>query len=172
MVRSRFLSVTLSEVHLKAIQYLAADFQPSASQTPEGITQLVKDLAPYGLTKAEKLQVVNLAPTEPVELYVVRITVHITDENKINGRVSKIVEELEDRFPDQMESILVRVRASLGPRPSQAVELTRVEPVVFPAKDGREALWGADEGMVVDENVFDDAGQGVGVEGDLEGEED
>jgi hypothetical protein len=35
----------------------------------------VKDLAPYGLTKAEKLQVVNLAPKEPVELYVVRTIV-------------------------------------------------------------------------------------------------
>jgi len=32
----------------------------------------VKGLAPYGLTKAEKLQLVNLAPTLPVELYVVR----------------------------------------------------------------------------------------------------
>ena len=31
----------------------------------------MKDLAPYELTKAEKLQVVNLAPTLAVELYVV-----------------------------------------------------------------------------------------------------
>jgi hypothetical protein len=57
----------------KAIQYLTAEHQPTASQTPEGITQLVKDLAPYDLTKAEKLQIVNLAPTEPVELYVVHL---------------------------------------------------------------------------------------------------
>lgn len=32
----------------------------------------MKGLAPHGLTKAEKLQLVNLAPTLPVELYVVR----------------------------------------------------------------------------------------------------
>lgn len=32
----------------------------------------MKGLAPYSLTKAEKLQLVNLAPTLPVELYVVR----------------------------------------------------------------------------------------------------
>ena len=56
---------------LKAIQYLSADYQPTISQTPAGITKLVKELAPIELTKAEKLQVVNLAPTEPVELYVV-----------------------------------------------------------------------------------------------------
>ncbi|EEB86558.1 hypothetical protein MPER_16445, partial [Moniliophthora perniciosa FA553] len=62
-----------------AIQYLTADYQPTRSQTPEGIKRLVKDLGEYNLTKAEKLQVVNLAPTQPVELYV-------------------IVEELEDRL--------------------------------------------------------------------------
>jgi hypothetical protein len=33
---------------------------------------MVKALEPYELTKAEKLQIVNLAPTTPVELYVVR----------------------------------------------------------------------------------------------------
>jgi RNA polymerase Rpb4 len=59
----------------QAIQYLSAEFQPTAAQTPDAITQLIKDLAPYDLTKAEKLQVVNLAPTEPVELYVVRFEV-------------------------------------------------------------------------------------------------
>jgi len=42
-------------------------------QTPEGIARLTKALAQYDLTKAEKLQIVNLAPTQPVELYVVRV---------------------------------------------------------------------------------------------------
>ena len=55
----------------QAIQYLSADYLPNNSQTAKGITKLVKDLATYELTKAEKLQVVNLAPTLPVELYVV-----------------------------------------------------------------------------------------------------
>ena len=57
---------------LQAIQYLSADYQPTSSQSEAGVIQLTKSLAPYDLTKAEKLQIVNLAPTEPVELYVVR----------------------------------------------------------------------------------------------------
>lgn len=61
---------------LQAIQYLSADYLPAKSQTDEGITQLLKDLAPYDLTKAEKLQIVNLAPTMPVELYVVCRLIH------------------------------------------------------------------------------------------------
>ena len=56
---------------IQAIQYLSADYQPTISQTSAGITKLVEDLASFELTRAEKLQVVNLAPTEPVELYVV-----------------------------------------------------------------------------------------------------
>lgn len=55
----------------QAIQYLSAEYLPHHSQTAAGITKLVKGLSTYELTKAEKLQVVNLAPTLPVELYVV-----------------------------------------------------------------------------------------------------
>lgn len=55
----------------QAISYLSGDYLPNISQKEEGITKLVKDLAPYDLTKAEKLQIVNLAPTRAVELYVV-----------------------------------------------------------------------------------------------------
>jgi hypothetical protein len=50
---------------------LSAEYQPTTCQTAEGIIELMKNLAPYNLTKAEKLQVVNLAPKLPVELYVV-----------------------------------------------------------------------------------------------------
>ena len=59
-------------LYIQAIQYLSADYQPTRVQTAQGIQRLTKDLAPYGLTKAEKLQIVNLTPVEPVELYVVR----------------------------------------------------------------------------------------------------
>ena len=59
-------------LYIQAIQYLTADYQPTRVQTAQGIQRLTKDLAPYGLTKAEKLQIVNLTPVEPVELYVVR----------------------------------------------------------------------------------------------------
>lgn len=57
----------------KAIQYLSADYQPTHMQSETGIAQLTKSLGAYELTKAEKLQIVNLAPTEAVELYVVRV---------------------------------------------------------------------------------------------------
>jgi hypothetical protein len=58
--------------YIKAIQYLSAEYQPTRVQTAQGIQRLTKNLAAFGLTKAEKLQIVNLTPVEPVELYVVR----------------------------------------------------------------------------------------------------
>lgn len=61
----------LRTIEVEAIQYLSAEYQPTATQSEDGIVKLTKDLAAYDLTKAEKLQIVNLAPTEAVELYVV-----------------------------------------------------------------------------------------------------
>jgi hypothetical protein len=67
----------LRTVEMEAIQYLSAPWQPTGRQTEEGVAKLVRELEPYGLTKAEKLQVVNLAPVQPVELYVVCLAVYL-----------------------------------------------------------------------------------------------
>jgi hypothetical protein len=68
----------LRTVEMEAIQYLSAPWQPTGRQTEEGVAKLVRELEPYGLTKAEKLQVVNLAPVQPVELYVVCLAVYLS----------------------------------------------------------------------------------------------
>lgn len=62
-----------TELSSQAIQYLTADYQPTSRQSDASITQLTRNLAHYDLAKAEKLQIVNLAPTEAVELYVVSV---------------------------------------------------------------------------------------------------
>jgi len=158
------VSENLSTVEVEAIQYLGADYQPTISQTSAGITKLVKDLAPFELTKAEKLQVVNLAPTEPVELYV-------------------IIEELEDRLGDRMDDILTVVRASLNEAPAPDV-------IPVPSDSEPDNLAGAQQQLFLEEEqswddhdnveqvfdpneaLFDDTGEGAGVEGDLDMEDD
>lgn len=145
------------------------------SQTPAGITKLVKDLAPFELTKAEKLQVVNLAPTEPVELYVVRLYLYRFHFEMINIR--QIVEELEDRLGDRMDDILTAVRASLdAPPPGPPYASTGTSPtpgseLVYPPQVYTEEV---QVQHVFDPNevFFDDTGEGAGVEGDLDMEED
>ncbi|EIN12316.1 hypothetical protein PUNSTDRAFT_124232 [Punctularia strigosozonata HHB-11173 SS5] len=155
----------LRTIQVEAIQYLDAPYHPTARQTPQGITTLLKGLAPYGLTKAEKLQMANLAPTTAVELYTV-------------------VEELEDRLTEaQINEVLELVQSSLTstsgpvitngqPPPGEAEEL------MLPDADAEgEDAWGdadADGQWDQDANAvdFDDVGEGAGVEGDLDMEED
>ncbi|KAJ3481710.1 hypothetical protein NLI96_g7479 [Meripilus lineatus] len=146
----------LRTVEVEAIQYLSADFQPTSSQTESGIAQLAKNLSSYDLTKAEKLQIVNLAPTEPVELYV-------------------IVEELEDRLGTRMDDILSTVRSSLNEPSTQPLvqepQAVGVEEDIVPEPefDTEDA-----EGWEYDANevLFDDTGEGAGVEGDLDVDDD
>ncbi|KAK7029632.1 hypothetical protein VNI00_014330 [Paramarasmius palmivorus] len=152
-------SENLRTIQIEAIQYLSADYQPAHSQTPEGITRLVKDLGQYDLTKAEKLQVVNLAPTQPVELYV-------------------IVEELEDRLGDAMNDVLEKVKSSLSERTKPFT--TNFNDI--PTENGANIGWNSGytdhdgdaemEMDAVNDLVFDDTGEGAGIEGDLEMDDD
>ncbi|KAG2102277.1 HRDC-like protein [Suillus discolor] len=152
------ISENLRTVELEAIQYLSADYQPSLHQSDASITQLTGSLQPFGLSKAEKLQIVNLAPTEPVELYV-------------------IVEELEDRLGNRMKDLLAAVSKSLNERapehPNGAVVVPEVkqthdEDAVEVYEEADQETWEYDANAM----EFDDTGEGAGVEGDLDVDDD
>ncbi|KAJ7060996.1 RNA polymerase Rpb4-domain-containing protein [Mycena amicta] len=140
----------LRTVSFEAIKYLSAEYLPK-TRSPEAVTKLVKSLAPYGFTKAEKLQIVNLAPQEQIELYV-------------------IVEELEDRLPkERMEEVTEHVKESLLVDPlSRTVDPQSLD-AAHPTLINADEYW--DQADVVGDE-FDDQGEGAGVEGDLDMEED
>ncbi|TFK40473.1 HRDC-like protein [Crucibulum laeve] len=147
-------SENLRTVEVEAIQYLSADYLPTNQQSEQGIEKLTQDLAPYDLTKAEKLQIVNLAPTMEVELYV-------------------IVEELEDRIGEERHEILTHVEKSLVPTPTAGPTINgSMGDVVMEGSQHWEVSYDAFADGGVEENVFDDTGEGAGVEGDLDVEED
>ncbi|KAG2365090.1 RNA polymerase Rpb4-domain-containing protein [Suillus spraguei] len=152
------ISENLRTVELEAIQYLSADYQPTLHQSDAGVTQLVRGLQPFELSKAEKLQIVNLAPTEPVELYV-------------------IVEELEDRFGNRMNDLLTAVSKSLhesapgrlnGTIAAPEDKQTRGEAAVEVYEEADQETWEYDANTM----EFDDMGEGAGVEGDLDIDDD
>ncbi|KAG8860824.1 hypothetical protein FRB96_003557 [Tulasnella sp. 330] len=103
----------LAKIQDETIEYLKIAPHATLRQNEPSIARLLEELRPIGnrdeggagLTKAEKLMVVNLAPTTDVELYT-------------------IVEELEDRFPSEMQTILDLVSNSLLPEPMLDVEAT------------------------------------------------
>jgi hypothetical protein len=164
----------LIKVLSQAIQYLSADYLPNISQTATGITKLVKDLAPYELTKAEKLQVVNLAPTIPVELYVVSNCSVARVLGMTTESLCQIVEELEDRLGDRMNEILSHVESSIThtPVPITTNGAHSAEQVTFDIHE--HAVFGDmdEEPYVQEDIVFDDMGEGAGIEGDLDMDED
>lgn len=82
------------------------------------------------------------------------------------------MEELEDRLGDSMEDILAAVQSSLTQ--SVAVPAPSVDLTAFTGNSNTDtSSWDAFyEDGAADEPVFDDTGAGVGVEGDLDMEED
>lgn len=67
---SRFPHICLYSLQL--LKYFKDLDSTASRQTAESVSQLTRALRNYGLTKAEKLQIVNHAPKEEVDLYVVR----------------------------------------------------------------------------------------------------
>ncbi|KAH7097379.1 RNA polymerase Rpb4-domain-containing protein [Auriculariales sp. MPI-PUGE-AT-0066] len=158
----------LRTVEYEAIHFLEAKFQPTKKQTHDGISTLVSGLGKYSLTKGEKLQIVNLAPTEDIELYVV-------------------VEQLEERFLDDMPNILQLVRDSFD-KDAVAVERTQREEATDaevaalameidgPDADGEydDDSWPGDDRWANDAEEYGDSGfvEEGGLEGDLDVEEE
>jgi hypothetical protein len=67
-------------------------------QNDVAIRDLTRSLGKFSLTKSEKLQIVNLAPRQLVELYVVCERYFLDEEMTRNSW--QIVENLEERFSD------------------------------------------------------------------------
>ncbi|KAF9040380.1 hypothetical protein BDZ89DRAFT_1128988 [Hymenopellis radicata] len=141
----------LRTVEVEAIKYLSADYQVVNSQTEESVSKLVKTLSGYDLTKAEKLQIVNLAPKSLVELYA-------------------IVEELEDRLGGSMEELVSEIKSTS----SSAVPLTSTtyeDVTLIETRTHAPSVWDIGDEDANDMD-FDDRGEGAGVEGDLDVDDD
>ncbi len=103
--------------------------------------------------------------------------------------LNQIVEELEDRLGDSMDTIIDNVKTSLSPPPvvngaitTAAVTTATTQPqqIVFSSTatsllqdPTASAPWGdADADAIIDDLEFVDHGEGTGIEGDLDIEED
>lgn len=67
----RGVSKDLVWVQDEVLKYLCADFNVTARQTAKGVRDIANGLQDYGLTKAELLQMCNLAPSNMVGVYLV-----------------------------------------------------------------------------------------------------
>ncbi|WWC85257.1 uncharacterized protein L201_000119 [Kwoniella dendrophila CBS 6074] len=98
----RGLSDELVWIQNEVIKYLCSPYNATSRQTADGVARLADQLQDHELTKAEVLQITNLAPTEVVELYA-------------------IIEEPDTRFhPDasiKLEEIANQIQSTLSTEP-------------------------------------------------------
>lgn len=60
----------LATITYQTIKYL--EDTPCKKQTPDAISQFLRAIEPFKLTKAEKLALLNICPTTPVEIQLVK----------------------------------------------------------------------------------------------------
>ena len=95
------------------------------------------------------------------------------------------MEELEDRLGDRMEGLLERIQSIQGDIVSSSASAGTAAPGVNGIVGGEDAQvigsvswdnpaddFGEDADAIYDEEMFDDTGEGLGVEGDLDVEDD
>ena len=85
------------------------------------------------------------------------------------------MEELEDRLEDRIDEILGHVKESLTQPPSDAIKSNGINGAQSMQQDSlivEEDHWDFDADAPYEEDMYDDTGEGAGVEGDLDMEED
>ncbi|GAA5867048.1 hypothetical protein JCM8547_008423 [Rhodosporidiobolus lusitaniae] len=154
----------LHTVTFEALRYLEESVHPLRRQTSESVSKLLDELEELELTKAERLQLVNLAPTSIVELHV-------------------CIEEFEERFPpgEAQDDLLRIIKAHLSSEESASTAQARNEADAAAAKlaaqreqdkmevDEREAEAIQDETGFVDE-VYTGGRANEDVENDIDEE--
>lgn len=82
------------------------------------------------------------------------------------------MEELEDRFGDQIDEILGHVQESLIQHNPDTIRSNGVLSVQQGSMIVEGDQWDFDADAPYEEDMYDDTGEGAGVEGDLDMEED
>lgn len=97
-------------------------------QTNGGIRNLMQGLVEYNLTKAEELQIVNLAPRKLIELYLVRNLSRMLASSSWYLVPLQIVDEVDTRLSDeQQEALLHLVEQSLQHTDPEEGDMTILE---------------------------------------------
>lgn len=94
--------VNLSTICYEARKHL--EKTPCKSQSPEIIEDFLKAMEPFKLTKAEKLQLLNLRPTTPVEI---QLIIEDSEERlKTDQEIEELLNVIATKLPDIHEETM------------------------------------------------------------------
>ncbi|RSH83208.1 uncharacterized protein EHS24_006872 [Apiotrichum porosum] len=157
----RGVSDELVWVQEEVLKYLCADYNVTARQTEDGIQKLADDLQDYKLTKAELLQVCNLAPGSDVALHMV-----------IEEPETRLAHPYEETISDMVANVIAPTLL-----PSVPTHLLPFVNTVRPTDIAQTILddtaeYGQDEEGYEEEEYVYEAEWGAGREGAIDDEED
>ncbi|KAJ4462886.1 putative RNA polymerase Rpb4 [Paratrimastix pyriformis] len=107
------------KMNAQFLRYLTAHCAPTCKQTKKGIKKLIEELEKFPLTKAERLQIVNLLPRTLVEIHL-------------------LIEECEERFTDDDLLSILRAVKVARPRIGDEEDEPLPEPAAAAAAPGEE----------------------------------
>lgn len=88
--------VNLSTICYEARKHL--EKTPCKSQSPEIIEDFLKAMEPFNLTRGEKLQLLNLRPTTPVEI---QLIIEDSEERlKTDQEIEQLLDIIASKLPD------------------------------------------------------------------------
>lgn len=81
----------------ETLRYFKTQNSPCTVQSPDIVKNFVGKLKEFNLTKAEKLTILNLRPTQPVEIQAI---VEESEERLTEEQVSRIIQLVEEYLPE------------------------------------------------------------------------
>ncbi|KAK4320839.1 hypothetical protein Pmani_008325 [Petrolisthes manimaculis] len=100
-------NITQTQTHLASIAFDTLKYLEKTqckSQTSEVIQRFLESVKQFKLTKAEKLQLINLRPTTPVEM---QLIIEESEDRLTEEQVEELISLVELHLPDPTASQMV-----------------------------------------------------------------
>ncbi|XP_052256124.1 DNA-directed RNA polymerase III subunit RPC9-like [Dreissena polymorpha] len=98
--KQKKMHTNLATVSYEIVQYL--EKTACAKQSPEVIANFMKALEPFKLTKAEKLQLLNLCPKAAVEI---QLIVEESEERLTEDQIYQLLDIVSEQLPGAEEQV-------------------------------------------------------------------
>ncbi|XP_066984244.1 DNA-directed RNA polymerase III subunit RPC9-like [Macrobrachium rosenbergii] len=90
-----------AKIAFDTLKYL--EKTPCRTQSPEVIHSFLESIKDFKLTKAEKLQLINLRPTTPVEM---QLIIEDSEERLTEEQVDQLIALVDHHLPDSPEQMV------------------------------------------------------------------
>ncbi|QRV92528.1 DNA-directed RNA polymerase II subunit RPB4 [Ceratobasidium sp. AG-Ba] len=143
----------LRTIEVELIAHLRNEYPLMQLQNDTAIRNLTRALSKFELTKSEKLQIVNLAPQQTIELYIILENIEERFSEDDLDEMMKLVKQSFLIDPATLDESMSGAQVN-GQMPSHASDSQTTAP-------GELSAWGVGEGDIMEDYLVHEAGGGV-----------